>query len=122
MLDDVSSVLKVDPKRIYATGMSNGAMMCHRLGAELSDQIAAIAPVAGTLGFEEVKPKRPVSVLHFHGTKDPFVPYEGPNGDTPQFLKFLSVEATMQAWSTANGCGDQVNEEAVADGTRMGRR
>lgn len=122
VLDDVSSVLNVDKKRVYATGMSNGAMMCHRLGAELSDQIAAIAPVAGTLGFEEVKLKRPVSVLHFHGTNDQFVPFEGPNGDTPQFLKFLSVEATMRAWAKANGCGEQVQEEAVPDKAQDGAK
>jgi polyhydroxybutyrate depolymerase len=49
LLDDLATVVSVDPKRIYATGMSNGGMMCYRLAAELSDRIAAIAPVAGTM-------------------------------------------------------------------------
>ena len=53
MLDDLATVVNVDAKRVYCTGLSNGAMMAHRLGAELSDRIAAIAPVAGTLVCEE---------------------------------------------------------------------
>jgi polyhydroxybutyrate depolymerase len=47
--DDLASIAAVDPKRVYATGMSNGGMMCYRLAAELADRIAAIAPVAGTM-------------------------------------------------------------------------
>ena len=53
------------PKRVYATGMSNGGMMCYRLAAELSDRIAAIAPVAGTMAVDNYNPKRPVPVDAF---------------------------------------------------------
>ena len=45
LLDDLGTAVKVDEKRVYACGMSNGAMMCYRLAAELSDRIVAIAPV-----------------------------------------------------------------------------
>lgn len=41
LLDDLATVVNVDPKRVYATGISNGGMMCYRLAAELSDRIAA---------------------------------------------------------------------------------
>ena len=80
LLDDLGTVVNVDEKRVYACGMSNGGMMCYRLAAELSDRIAAIAPVAGTIAIEESKPKRPVPVIHFHGTKDTFVPFEMAKG------------------------------------------
>ena len=73
LLDDLATVVNVDPRRVYATGMSNGAMMCYRLAAELSDRIAAIAPVAGTMAIEICQPHRPVPVLHFHGTSDGLV-------------------------------------------------
>ena len=44
--------------------------------AEMSDRIAAIAPVAGTIAIRESEPTRPVPVIHFHGTKDKMVPFE----------------------------------------------
>jgi polyhydroxybutyrate depolymerase len=104
LLDDLATVVNVDPKRVFATGMSNGAMMCYRLAAELSDRIAAIAPVAGTMAIENCQPRRPVPVLHFHGTKDGLVLFGGPDERIPKNLKFLSVEDSIRAWVKANGC------------------
>ncbi len=77
LLDDLGTVTNIDPKRVFATGISNGGMMCYRLAAEMSDRIAAIAPISGTLCLDDCHPKRPVSVLHFHGTQDKLVPYDG---------------------------------------------
>ncbi len=76
VLDDLQTCLAVDAKRVYATGLSNGAMMCYRLASEMSDRIAAIAPVAGTIAIDNYHPKRPVPVIHFHGTVDKLVPFE----------------------------------------------
>jgi polyhydroxybutyrate depolymerase len=104
VLDDLGSVVPVDKKRVYACGMSNGAMMCYRLAAELSDRIAAIAPVAGTITIQESKPKRPVPVLHFHGTKDTLVPFERPNG---RFMRFKSVDDSIQTWVKLNECPEK---------------
>jgi polyhydroxybutyrate depolymerase len=104
VLDDLATVVNVDAKRIYATGMSNGGMMCYRLAAELSDRIAAIAPVAGSMALEALRPTRPVSVLHFHGTRDGLVLFGGPDERIPKNLKFLSVDASVRAWVKANGC------------------
>src|SRR3954468_20807913 len=104
LLDDLGTVVNVDPIRVFATGMSNGAMMCYRLAAELSDRIAAIAPIAGTMAIEQCQPRRPVSVLHFHGTKDGLVLFGGPDERTPKNLKFLSVDETIRAWVRLNGC------------------
>ena len=80
LLDDLATVANIDPKRVYATGMSNGAIMCYLLASELSDRIAAIAPVAGPMGTEMCSPKRPVPVIHFHGTDDQFAPFNGGKG------------------------------------------
>ena len=104
LLDDLATVVNVDPRRVFATGMSNGAMMCYRLAAELSDRIAAIAPIAGTMAIDHCQPRRPVSVLHFHGTKDGLVLFGGPDERTPKNIKFLSVDETIRAWVRANGC------------------
>lgn len=104
MLDDLEAVLNVDKKRIYATGMSNGGMMCYRLAAELSDRIAAIAPVAGTMALDKPEPKRPVPVLHIHGTADTLVPFEGWGVKKSTFMKVLGVEDTISAWVKLNRC------------------
>jgi polyhydroxybutyrate depolymerase len=109
VLDDVESVLKVDKKRVYATGMSNGGMMCYRLAAEMSDRIAAIAPVGGTMALEKYEPKQPVPVVHFHGTKDTLVPYEGP----AKLMRFRSVDDTMRLCVKANGCEEKATESVV---------
>src|SRR5437763_11962372 len=60
MLDELSRTLPVDPDRVFATGMSNGAVMADRLASELADRFAAIAPVAGPMGTEACTPSRPV--------------------------------------------------------------
>ena len=105
LLDDLAKVANVDAKRVYATGMSNGAMMCYRLASELSDRIAAIAPVAGTMGTETCNPKRPVPVIHFHGTDDAFTPFKGGKGiRSPMPTEFFSVEHSINAWVKADGC------------------
>lgn len=120
LLDDLGTVVKVDEKRVYACGMSNGGMMCYRLAAELSDRIAAIAPVAGTIAIEESKPKRPVPVIHFHGSKDNMVPFETAKGKTPAFMKLKGVEESVQTWVKLNGCEEKPRTETISkDGDEM---
>jgi polyhydroxybutyrate depolymerase len=104
VLDDMGTAVSMDKKRVYACGMSNGAMMCYRLAAEMSDRIAAVAPVAGTIAIEESKPKRAVSVLHFHGTKDTFVPFERPKG---KMMRLKSVDDSIQTWVKLNECPEK---------------
>jgi polyhydroxybutyrate depolymerase len=116
LLDDLVKVAKIDPQRVYATGMSNGAIMAYRLASELSDRIAAIAPVAGPMGTESCHPTRPVPVLHFHGTDDDFAPFAGGKGKKSlSGTNFFSVEHSIRAWVKANGCPEQPKEERLPD-------
>ncbi len=104
VLDDISAARPVDPRRIYAAGMSNGGMMCYRLALEMSGRIAAIAAVGGTLTKTDPRLPRPVSVIHFHGTDDRIVPYGGPRHASPQGLSFQSVPDTIAAFVRLTGC------------------
>ncbi|OPY75328.1 MAG: Esterase PHB depolymerase [Syntrophorhabdus sp. PtaU1.Bin058] len=77
LIEKLEKELPIDPKRIYVTGISNGAMMSYRLACELSDKIAAIGPVAGALNVKDCNPAYPVSVVIFHGKFDDHVRYNG---------------------------------------------
>jgi polyhydroxybutyrate depolymerase len=88
----------VDSKRVFAVGVSNGAMMAQRLGCELAGQITAIASVSGTLGIDSCSPSRAVSILEMHGTADGTIPYEGGSGSE------LSIMTVMQGWAMRDGC------------------
>lgn len=114
LLDELGTMANVDTKRVYACGMSNGAMMCYRLAAELSDRIAAIAPVAGTIAIEESKPERPVPVIHFHGTKDNLVPFDMTKVRPSPFARFKSVDDSIQTWVKLNGCDEKPMTEAIS--------
>jgi polyhydroxybutyrate depolymerase len=125
VLDDLETVANVDSKRIYATGISNGGMMCYRLAGEMSERIAAIAPIAGTLCQDEVHLKRAIPVLHFHGTEDKLVPYDGSNSAAKELLRCKSVDDTVRTFAKLDGCPDKPSEEALPnkaeDGTSVTR-
>ena len=104
VLDDLPKLVNVDRRRVYATGMSIGGTMCYLLAAELSDRIAAIAPVAGTMAVGKSRPRRPVPVMHFHGTDDKLVPYHVVPGPAQELLGLQSVKATIGAWAEIDGC------------------
>jgi len=91
----------IDPKRIYSTGMSNGGFLTNRIGCEMSDVFAAISPVAGVIGVPTCQPQRPVPIVHFHGTADPLVPYDGSTT-----LGFISVADSIAQWRTNDGCSN----------------
>jgi polyhydroxybutyrate depolymerase len=114
LLDDLETVVNVDKRRVYATGMSNGGMMCYRLAAELSQRIAAIAPVAGTATTTDYHPKRPVPVLHFHGSADTIVPFSGTK-QAGRHEWFCSVPDTIDSWCKINGCAEKSPAEVLAD-------
>lgn len=101
----------VDPKRVYATGMSNGGMMTHRLGIELSNRFAAIAPVVATLFGDEQRPAYPVSALIINGMLDQSVPWQGgpPGGRAVEAwdgTPAKPVLAQAAFWADANGCAN----------------
>lgn len=105
LIDDLSRQFNIDRRRVYATGMSNGAMFVHRLACELSGKIAAVAPVAGTIATkieEGCKPARPVPVLQVHGTDDTGSPWAG--GRTLGGGQVVSVADTIRAWAARNQC------------------
>jgi polyhydroxybutyrate depolymerase len=88
----------IDPRRIFATGMSNGAMMTWRLACE-APEVRAIAPVEGTDNTTgQCLPSHPVAVIEFHAADDPNVPFNGGVGTGPSHTNFKSVPETQGKW------------------------
>lgn len=121
LIDHFIKELKVDPKRVYFTGISNGALMSHRLACELSGKIAAIAPLCGSKPTgSSCLPSRPVSVLAINGTADRLAPWAG--GWVAG--KKLSVPESIQFWVSHNKCSPtpvitELPDTDPADGTRI---
>lgn len=128
ILDDLPSLIAVDKGRVYATGISNGAMMCYRIASELADRIVAIAPVGGPMGLETCNPSRPVSIIHFHGTADELAPFAGGKGKgtpgNPAAFRptFFSVEHSVSSWVKANGCRSEPKVDELPDRAQDGMR
>jgi len=101
MITSVAGDYCIDAKRTFATGFSNGGFLAYRLACELSDKIAAVAPVSGGLHIEvsACKPGRPVPLFHVHGTNDLLVPYDGGGAGNAK-----PVSASIDAFRTSNGC------------------
>ena len=105
---DVAQRWSIDRERIYATGMSNGAMMAYRLACEMSDVFKAIAPVAGTDNTRACTPRNPVSVLHIHARNDSHVLFTGGAGPDSVakalVADYVSVPATVAKWAALDKC------------------
>jgi polyhydroxybutyrate depolymerase len=104
MIDRIDSEHRVDRRRVFAAGSSNGAIFCYTLACRLSDRIAAIAPISGLLGESVAArhhPSGPVSVISFNGTDDPLVHFAGePRGGRG----LLSVNDTVSFWVGNDWC------------------
>ena len=127
LLDTLERELAIDQRRIFATGISNGAMFTYRLACDLPGVFAAIAPVAGALPTElseHCAGAWPVSVIAFQGTEDPLMPYAG-GGVARRRGWVLAAEQSVAFWAKLAACADQpavlADPDRVADGTRVRR-
>ncbi len=115
LLDDLGQIFDIDQSRIYATGISNGAQFCYRLAKELSNRIAAIAPIAGHRTSDQIfpAPPRPLSIMQFSGLKDSIAHYHG-GSSQPRFNQFETtyqpVRKVIQSWVSHNGCLPETTE------------
>lgn len=101
LIDTLSAAYMIDQNRIYSTGMSNGGFMSFLLACELSDRIAAIGSVTGSIfpaTLASCNPLHPVPVLQIHGTSDGTVPYTGGAGWSSPIASLVST------WAGMNNC------------------
>jgi polyhydroxybutyrate depolymerase len=110
MIDFVEARYAADPARIYCTGFSNGASMTFSVGLNLSNRIAAIAPVSGHLWYRQKQLAYPVPLLFIIGTADPLNPIDGGNVKLPWEVTQYHppVEDSLKEWERMLGCGPEV--------------
>jgi polyhydroxybutyrate depolymerase len=120
--DDIARTHAIDRSRVFATGLSNGAVFTHRLGCDAADTFAAIAPVIGAMAKNTAaacRPQRPVPVVAIQGRNDPSVPFDGDE-------HLHSSRETENIWRSLNGCAPTVLSASlpvvVRDGTSIERR
>lgn len=109
LIEQLKLQLNIDSASIFATGMSNGGMMAHRLACDAADVFRAVASVAGTDATITCTPSRPISVLHIHARDDDHVLFAGGAGpgafrDNAKVMDFVSVPQTMARWVKRNQC------------------
>ena len=101
IIETVSDSYSINLHRIYSTGMSNGGYMSFLLACQLSEKIAAVASVTGSMTpqtFYSCQPQRAISVLQMHGTSDGVVPYGGNQAWT------MGINTVVNYWRTHNNC------------------
>jgi polyhydroxybutyrate depolymerase len=108
LIQRVSAQENIDPRRVYLTGMSNGAAMVYRYACEGSYPVAAIGPVAGTFSFDCPR-AHPVSVMAIHGLADEHVPFAGGQGAKGvTHGDWVPVQSTLDTLRRADACGAPV--------------
>ena len=108
MIDSVSANYNIDPDRIYSTGMSNGGYMSFHLACRLSNKIAAVASVTGSMTpgtFDDCEPSHPTPVLQIHGDMDNVVPYNGTAWSK-------AISEVIEYWVDYNGCQTELMSQA----------
>jgi len=109
LLDDLATVVAVDARRVYATGISNGGMMAYQVACTLADRFAAIAVVAGemTMAASDCRPARPVAVLVIHGSADRNLPIDGGVGAKAFAVhEVRSLASAIDFWRRHDGCSE----------------
>lgn len=105
IVEDVRRAAHIDVRRVYVAGFSDGGMLAFRAACDAADKIAAIGVVAGRMPDISCKPKRPVPLIIFTGSKDPDVNTDFDRYITPQSFGYArGVDSTLAFWTHMNGC------------------
>ncbi len=111
LIDKFVADFGADPNRVYSAGMSLGGFMSHTLACEITDKVAAIASVTGSMAapvFSNCTPTRPIPVMQMHGTADSVVQYTG----APEYAP---IEDVVAFWVGHNNCPTTPEIASVPD-------
>lgn len=123
LIDTLVRRYRLDSTRVYVAGYSSGGSLSYRAAAAMSDRIAAIGVVAGTLGRvtdngEPVNvstPPRPVPAIIFHGVDDQTVAYDGAASPSIR-TRSLSAPRAAALWAKDDGCDSTPAVDTLPNG------
>lgn len=133
LYEKLSNEYSINASQVFATGFSNGGILTHHVGIELSDIFTAVAPVGSQIGGQETsesnfyfpskKPSKNISVLIINGELDSRVPFSGGiplDGDDTNVHRWSSSNASLSYWLNANGCNkEDVEVEKLNSNVRV---
>jgi polyhydroxybutyrate depolymerase len=128
LIDTLTRRYGVDSARVYVAGFSNGAVMTYWLGSVLSQRLAAIGAVAGTIGRrgEDGRmqmipaPAHPLSVVVIHGLHDDVMPYDSTHAvNRARGAGAISAPGAVAFWRTHNECAPTPRVDTVGGGTTV---
>lgn len=121
VLRDIPNRARVDAKRIYMTGFSNGAVMTYRFALKHPDILAAIAPVAGHVRVHDETLAEPVPMIFFFGRLDPLSPYDGGEIELPWGRKETRPPVMHSVHTWAILCGHLPDDGRLETGEHVSR-
>lgn len=127
LYEKIMGEYSINKDMVYATGISNGGIMSYKLGAELSDIFAAVAPVAAQIGGQATieeklciipEPDNPVSIISFNGMNDTRVPYDGgrPIDENVHVYSWMSTNDSISFWIKQNNCNETKDRKISKSG------
>jgi polyhydroxybutyrate depolymerase len=121
MLDQLPLKYSIDVHRIYATGLGDGGFMAERVGCNLGDRVAAVAPVGAAFPKKMIcLPAHPVSALFISGTDDPIVP-DGGGTYKPGHFHVLSAEDSAKSWASFDHCAEKPAQSKLPPAEKGGK-
>ena len=115
LIDEIALQYNIDSESVYACGYSNGGFFSYALACYLSDKIAAVASVSGTMlkeTLENCDPSHVMPMINIHGTSDVVVPYTGEEG-------LSSIDQVLDYWKGFNDLGEPVMSRAIENGATI---
>jgi polyhydroxybutyrate depolymerase len=104
VISDMAQRYRVDRRRVFLIGHSNGGFMSYRMACDRSERIAAFVSLAGAnfADTSRCKPSEPVAALQVHGDKDEAVPY---GGGSDGMRTIPSAQQSAAFFAQLGGCG-----------------
>lgn len=129
LLDHLTAEYSIDKRRVFAAGHSAGGIMSYALAGALSDRIAAVGVVAGSIGLRQPdgsrvtvrEPEHPVAVIAFHGQRDPIIAYDEEHGRQAAYRFFVSAPDSVAFFAAHAGCDKPPKTEELLDGKVLHR-